>query len=56
MAKAFKKVQEFKEIINGYLDQMIEEYKEEGFSLDDMDCLDEDLGFIFENALGDCNI
>ena len=54
--KAFKKVEEFKEIINGYLDQMIEEFKEEGFTLDDMDCLDEDLGFLFQSALEDSNI
>ena len=54
--KAFKKVEEFKEIINGYLDHMIEEFKEEGFTLDDMDCLDEDLGFLFQSALEDSNI
>ncbi len=54
--KAFKKVKEFKEIINSYLDEMIEEFKEQGFSLDDTDCLDEDLGVLFERALEDCEI
>ena len=54
--KAFKKVEEFREVVNGYLDQMIEEFKEEGFTLDDMDCLDEDLGFLFQSALEDSNI
>ena len=54
--KAFKKVKELKEVINNYLDQMIQDLKEEGIDLDEMDCLDEDLGFLLESALEDCGI
>jgi hypothetical protein len=54
--KAFKKVEEFREVVNGYLDQMIEEFKEEGFSLEELDCLDEDLGFLFQSALEDSDL
>ncbi len=54
--KAFKKVAEIKEVLNSYLDQMIEDLKEDGIDLDDIDCLDEDLGFMLQSALEDCEI
>jgi len=54
--KAFKKVMEVKESFNNYIDQMIEDLKEDGIDLEEMNCLDEDLGFMLHSALEDCEI
>jgi len=54
--KAFKKVKEVQKVLNNYLDRMIEDLKEEGTDLEDMDCLGEDLIFLLESVLEDCEI
>ena len=54
--KAFEKVAEIKKVLNTYLDQMIKDLEEDGVDLDDIGCLDEDLGSMLQSALEDCEM